>query len=117
VSSTHYFLLTTRSPLQVDGHQLIKLRNPPGDHDEWKGDWGDNSNLWTRRYKKKLGFTEENDNTFWMSFDDFCVAFNSLYICRWTNPHIWKRKVLHGVWKVGDSEQGETDTSQGLPSK
>lgn len=29
----------------VDGHKLIKLRNPPGDHEEWQGDFGDNSPL------------------------------------------------------------------------
>jgi hypothetical protein len=103
---------------QVDDYQLLKLRNPPGDHDEWKGDWGDASELWTKRYRKKLGFSGAvDDNTFWMSFDDFCIAFNSLYICRWYNPSTWKSKTIHGQWKVGDSEKNEVDTSSGLPSK
>ena len=36
----------------IDGLNLVKLRNPPGDHEEWKGDWGDLSPLWTRRLKR-----------------------------------------------------------------
>jgi hypothetical protein len=26
---------------EVDGIQLLRLRNPPGDHAEWNGDWSD----------------------------------------------------------------------------
>ena len=39
--------------IETDGRQLLKLRNPPGDHEEWKGDWGDNSSLWTRKIRGK----------------------------------------------------------------
>ena len=84
----------------VDGYQLVKLRNPPGDHPEWKGDWGDNSRLWTRRLKAKLGYSKDAaDNTFWMSFDDFCNAFRSLYVCRYYEPHRWPLRTLHGAWQ------------------
>ena len=34
--------------------RLIKVRNPWGDF-EWKGDWGDDSELWTPRLEKLLG--------------------------------------------------------------
>ena len=40
---------------EFDGLKLLQLRNPPGDHGEWKGDWGDDSPLWTRRMKSKIG--------------------------------------------------------------
>lgn len=84
----------------IDGYQLIKLRNPPGDHPEWKGDWSDNSRLWTRRLKAKLGWSKDAaDNTFWMSFDDFCNSFRSLYVCRYYEPHRWPIRTLHGEWK------------------
>lgn len=64
--------------------KLLQLRNPPGDHPEWKGDWGDKSPLWSRRLKRKLGWRDdESDNTFWMSFDDFCNAFRCIYVCHW----------------------------------
>lgn len=84
----------------IDGYQLIKLRNPPGDHDEWKGDWSDDSKLWTRRLKHKLKWTSTNDNTFWMCFDDFCNVFRNLYICKWYDQHKWQKQVLSGAWIV-----------------
>ena len=84
---------------QVDGHQLIKLRNPPGDHEEWKGDWSDESALWTRRLKKKLGWTNADDNTFWMAFDDFCNVFRDLYICKWYDKKKWHETTMTGAWQ------------------
>jgi hypothetical protein len=99
---------------EIDGHRLLKLRNPPGDHDEWRGDWGDNSQLWTRRLRKLLRLVEDScDNTFWMSFDDFCLAFQSLYICRWHDPDRWATQSVHGSWEFTE----ELDTAPGLPSK
>lgn len=83
----------------VDGHMLLKLRNPPGNHEEWKGDWSDKSSLWTKRLKKKLKWTDEDDNTFWMSFDDFCNVYRHLYVCRWYNKKNWKTKSIPGFWK------------------
>jgi hypothetical protein len=84
---------------QVDGHQLIKLRNPPGDHEEWKGDWSDESTLWSRRLKKKLGWTNADDNTFWMAFDDFCNVFRDLYICKWYDKAKWQETTMTGMWQ------------------
>ena len=108
----------------IDGHKLIKLRNPPGDHDEWHGDWGDASPLWTSRLKRKLGMTEEDDNTFWMAFDDFCTVFRCLYVCHYYHERStrWKRSKLHGMWSSGDDPEGDGgldafDTAAGLPSK
>lgn len=89
---------------EVDGHKLLKLRNPPGDHEEWKGDWSDKSTLWTRRLKYKLGHTDADDNTFFMSFDDFCNVFRELYICKWYNPKKWITQTYPGLWKKGKEE-------------
>ncbi|TYZ68723.1 hypothetical protein PybrP1_001158, partial [[Pythium] brassicae (nom. inval.)] len=96
---------------EVDGHQLLLLRNPPGDHDEWKGDWSDRSRLWTRRLKKMLAWTnaDSSDNTFWMNFDDFCHAFRSLYVCRYYDPAKWPVRALDGAWSG--------DTACGLPTR
>ena len=91
----------------IDGHRLIKLRNPPGDHDEWKGDWSDKSDLWTKRLKHKLGWTDEDDNCFWMSFDDFCNVFRYLYCCKWYSK-AWRSKSLPGIWK----KSNETDETE-----
>jgi calpain-15 len=55
--------------------KLVRLRNPWGDF-EWKGDWSDDSDLWTPELKKKLGWTDTNDGTFWMNIDDFTHYFS-----------------------------------------
>jgi len=93
----------------VDGLRLLKLRNPPGDHGEWQGDWGDDSPLWTKRLKAKLGYAHEDDGCFWMSFDDFCLAFRSLYVCKYYDPELWQHYTKASWWKG--------ITAAGLPNK
>ncbi|KAF4319362.1 hypothetical protein JM18_003182 [Phytophthora kernoviae] len=99
----------------VDGAQLLQLRNPPGDHQEWKGDWSDSSRLWTRRLRKRLGVRTGNDtgddNTFWMSFDDFCHAFRALYVCRYYDPAKWTVQTMDARFSKADS------TASGLPTR
>ena len=76
------------------GHRLLQLRNPPGDHGEWRGDWGDASGLWSRRLKRQLGWSDDGeDNTFWKAFDDFCNAFRTLYVCRYLDKAKWDVQV------------------------
>ncbi|CAM9215817.1 unnamed protein product, partial [Discosporangium mesarthrocarpum] len=105
-----YTILDVR---ESDGENLIKLCNPPGDHEEWQGDWGDHSSLWTRRSRKRLGVVEDTkDNTFWMSFNDFCIVFRSLYVCRWYDPRCWTTLQSSGSWEMGE----DLDTAAGLPS-
>lgn len=102
-----YIVYDVRS---MDGHHLLQLRNPPGDHAEWRGDWGDESDLWTRRLKSKLGWSDNaEDNTFWMSFDDFCNAFRCLYVCRYYDPKRWRVETKRGIFAG--------DTSAGLPTR
>jgi calpain-15 len=55
--------------------KLIQLRNPWGDF-EWKGDWGDDSELWTPKLMQELNQTDKDDGTFWMCLDDFCHYFS-----------------------------------------
>jgi len=94
----------------IDGHKLLQLRNPPGAQSEWKGDWGDDSELWTTRLKQKLDWTKDDeDGTFWISFDDFCLAFRSLYVCHYFNPKIWSNVEIQSCWKG--------KTAAGLPTK
>jgi len=85
---------------QIDGHRLIKLRNPPGNHEEWKGDWGDKSSLWTKRLKHKFDYSDNlHDNVFFMSFDDFLNVFRELYICKYYQPGKWIDHQFSGFWK------------------
>ena len=104
-----YVILDIRD---VNGHKLLQLRNPPGDHGEWQGDWGDESELWTRYMKRKLDYSDdEDDGCFWMSFDDFCQSFRTLFVGYHYDPDKWQTKIYDDSWKVEDG------TAQGVPSR
>lgn len=60
--------------------RLAKIRNPWGTG-EWTGDWSDHSPLWTPELKEELKFTDQDDGTFWMSFEDLCKHFLGLSVC------------------------------------
>ncbi|KAJ6242858.1 calpain-15 [Anaeramoeba flamelloides] len=83
--------------VEIDGHQLLQLRNPWGDT-EWNGDWSDKSPLWTKRLKVKLGWKDEDDGTFWMSFQDFVKEYRNLYVCK-LFPNSWSSVTFAGKWK------------------
>ena len=61
--------------------RLLNIRNPWGGT-EWTGDWSDSSALWTPEIKKKLGWENKDDGSFWMSFEDFSHYFSGVTICR-----------------------------------
>ena len=64
-----------------DEVQLFQLRNPWGEF-EWKGDWADDSEDWTPESKKKAGWSDENDGTFFMCLEDIRKYFSRVQICR-----------------------------------
>ena len=61
--------------------RLVRLRNPWGEA-EWKGEWSDESSVWTEELKKKAGWENKNDGTFYMGYEDFCKYFTDIQICR-----------------------------------
>ena len=68
-----------------------------------KGEWSDKSGKWTNRLKKKLKYVDEDDGTFWMSFEDFVSHFQDVYICRIfddpsSNAKIWEQAIVEGEW-------------------
>ena len=60
--------------------RLVKLRNPWG-KGEWKGDWGDDSWLWTPYLREELGYANEDDGVFFMTWNDFLKYYSDLQIC------------------------------------
>jgi len=64
--------------------KLLRVRNPWGSF-EWKGDWSDNSQLWTPALKKAAGFKDEEDGIFFIELRDFTKIFSAVHICR-TRP-------------------------------
>lgn len=61
--------------------RLIKLRNPWGNK-EWKGDWSDESTIWTEDLMKKLNHNKNaDDGTFYIEFKDFKESFSEVAVC------------------------------------
>jgi len=53
--------------------RMVQIRNPWGTG-EWKGSWCDDSPLWDKypHVKSTLGFSDRDDGTYWMQWEDFC---------------------------------------------
>lgn len=94
--------------------QLIRIRNPWGNEEEWKGAWGDKSSEWNyinEAERQKLGLSFSDDGEFWMSFQDFVQNFEKLEICHLgpqsmegntmegTNKRRWEMCLEKGAWK------------------
>ena len=71
-----------------DGTRLVRLRNPWGEHGEWKGDWSDGSRLWDKRpdaveaIGDKGKVREGDDGAFFIAHDDFVKRFATIDFCR-----------------------------------
>mmetsp|Transcript_8610 Transcript_8610/g.8569 ORF Transcript_8610/g.8569 Transcript_8610/m.8569 type:complete len:676 (+) Transcript_8610:23-2050(+) len=93
--------------------KLLQIRNPWGEQ-EWQGDWSDNSDLWTPELKQELGWSNVNDGTFWMAYDDFADYFSNVTICRvhddyyYEALHYTQSKDAFAVFKVTLANPGET---------
>lgn len=52
------------------------MRNPWGSM-EWKGDWSDNSKLWTPKIREQLKHVDsKDDGCFWMDIKDYVKEFS-----------------------------------------
>lgn len=60
-------------------YKMIQIRNPWG-RGEWKGDWSDKSELWSKHpaVKKALEYEDKDDGAFWMSWADFIENWTSI---------------------------------------
>ena len=62
--------------------RLVKLRNPWG-KSEWKGEYSDDSNLWTQELKDFFGYESVigDNGVFFMPFENFVNEFSDITIC------------------------------------
>ncbi|KAM7349502.1 calpain 15 small optic lobes isoform 2-T2 [Cochliomyia hominivorax] len=65
----------------IHGHRLLKLRNPWG-HFSWRGDWSDDSDLWTDELRESLMPHGASEGVFWISFEDVLNYFDCIDICK-----------------------------------
>ena len=68
--------------LEVNNEKLLQIRNPFGVF-SWKGDWSASSPKWTKEAIRRVNPSlDEDDGTFYMSFDDFLNRFTAISLCR-----------------------------------
>lgn len=53
----------------ITGFRLLKMRNPWG-HYSWRGDWSDESEIWTDELRDQLMPHGASEGVFWISFED-----------------------------------------------
>ena len=98
-----YSVIQVREAL---GNRLVNIRNPWGRF-EWDGDWHDNdTNHWTDEMialiQPKL---DDQDGTFWMSFENFVEKFRGLNVCRVRN---WQENRVRGKFLRLTDDQDPT---------
>lgn len=75
----------------MDNFRLLKLRNPWG-HYSWKGDWSDDSAVWTPGLRELLMPHGASEGVFWISFEDVLKYFDCIDICKvrsgWTEVRL-----------------------------
>lgn len=62
--------------------RLLKIRNPWSE-EEWRGDWSDQSYLWTLELKKELNFEAKDDGIFYIAIEDYVKFFYITTICKY----------------------------------
>ncbi|XP_054261302.1 calpain-D-like [Macrosteles quadrilineatus] len=79
----------------LNGIRLVRLRNPWG-HYSWRGDWSDDSDIWTPQLRELLMPHGASDGVFWISFEDVLKYFDCIDICkvRWSG---WNEVRLRGT--------------------
>jgi len=82
---------------------LCKIRNPWGADGEWNGAWSDKDKKnWTPGRKKEFEFTDENDGTFWMAFDQAMKVFDAISVTL-VYPKSYTRLQTKGEWREANA--------------
>lgn len=87
----------------LNGIRLLRLRNPWG-HYSWRGDWSDDSSVWTPQLRELLMPHGASDGVFWISFDDVLKYFDCIDICK-VQSNGWNEVRLQGTLPPLSSEQ------------
>jgi len=77
--SGHAYSILQMKTSEINGIRYIQVRNPWG-NSEWNGDWSDKSPKWTDDLKIEIGHEDEDDGTFFMSWEDFVIWFGDVQI-------------------------------------
>jgi calpain-15 len=83
VAAHAYTIIAVKQEADSDGEEvrLVQLRNPWGKF-EWNGDWSDTSPRWSEELRDAVGWSNADDGTFWMCFEDFKRYFKWVQVCK-----------------------------------
>ena len=82
ISNHAYSVISAVEVTTDDGPvRLLKVRNPWG-HQEWTGDWSDNSDKWTPELAELLDLKVKDDGVFWIQLEDYVQYYNTTTICK-----------------------------------
>ena len=109
-----YSLLEVIEEVRDDGtpQRLMQVRNPWG-YREWKGDWGDSSELWKQnpqlheRLKPKMA--GGNDGKAFMSLEDWGISFNALTVCPTIGSHVPLALLATGEGTAEEEEEAQNE--------
>ena len=92
--------------------QLVRLRNPHGNKNEWEGAWGDKDEegwkLISEEDKEKFKIVKNNDGEFYMAFDDFLAFFGELDVVHIMPDSMLKNSGKTDVFHFNGRWEGET---------
>ena len=90
-----YCVVTGGEPMGAG--RMVRLRTFHG-YTEWRGKWCDGDSNWTPQLRQMMQYDDNTDDgTFWMSFDDFVLWFNVLFVCRMADER-WTRLTMRSKW-------------------
>lgn len=86
----HAYSLLAVYEFEHEGEEvrLLKMRNTWGYY-EWKGDWSDESPLWTNELRERFGAAVNDDGVFFITYSDYLANFCVTYICANNDPTKW----------------------------
>ena len=93
LSGNHAYSLLSAHEIEHNGRteRLVKLRNPWG-KGEWKGDWSDESPLWTPQLKSQLNLNDDDDGIFFMTFKEWQKYFHDFDVCYYHDNYLHSAK-------------------------
>lgn len=103
IFENYYYGILDIREFPKENLKLIRIRNPWGPDGCWNGPFSDDSDEWDKhrnlRDELRLVFkSKKSDGTWWMSFNDWCVHFNKMYICK-VFPESWQTYSIESRWQ------------------
>ena len=100
--------------------RLVRIRNPYGKSQEWRGTWCDGCKEWSQLSPadlEKLEYIDKKDGEFWMTFEDFVANYVSISfvflspndVSDQLNSEKWETSEVSGKWIKNITAGGSLD--------